>query len=1364
MNKNEINTTGDKLAEARKYWLDNLSGKWEELFLPRDFPAKKYEPAHYSLELGSRLTEKLNTAAKNDGLSLFVLLLTAFNILLHKFTGYGLGYGLNEQQDIAILAPTLARSRQHYNKWIILKNLLDAQMTFKELLMAAKETVVHGYRNQHYPLDKLLKDLQVKDPASLLNVVFIFADIHHAESLAEIPSGLGKDLIISFKTMPGSSPVLAGDICFNALAFRRETIAAVFSCYSLILEQVMDNPDLEITNLELITEEEKQRLLVDFNHTGYNYAADKTIHALFTGEAAPHPHDAAVMDLTGPGAPVCLSYSELDERSERIARLLKSKGMTPNSVVAIWGERSWELLVGILGVLKAGGGYLALDPRYPQERIKFMLADCSVRVLLTVKNHCQDIENNIQLIDLSNEQIYEEHIPFNDVLPGEPGKKTMNVGKGDLAYVIYTSGSTGTPKGVMVEHGNVVRLVKNPNFINLEHGERLLLTGSAAFDIITFEIWGALLNGLTLVLVDQDSVLNAEKLKTVIRENSISILHLVPQVLGQLTDQTGSSGGMLPGLKYLLVGGDVVNTGHINLIRKLHPDLTILHMYGPTETTTFATFYKIDRHFETAVPLGKPVSDTLVNIVGWGNRIQPIGAVGELIVGGPGVVRGYINNPELTAEKFNRSYGSYRTYIFYKTGDLARRLYDGNIEFLGRMDRQVKIRGIRVEPAEIEQRLMEHPQVKEAVVVAWDDGEKFLCAYYVSKPATGEYRSMAIPTAELKDWLKELPDYMIPAYFQLLNEFPLTVGGKIDRAKLPLPEKSSNNIFVPPRNKREEEIADIWAEILKIDKSKIGIDSNFFELGGHSLRATGLIVRMHKKFNIKIPIAEIFKVPTIRNFSEYMDNIQRDLSAKLEIAEEREYYPLSPAQRQMFIFLQVNPGSTVYNGLEVLTIEGMLEGELIEETFKKLIHRHDSLRISFELIGELNDTPVMKINPEVDFKVEWYNLDDANKATTIIGDFSRPFNFNRAPLMRVGLIRLSSNRHLMLVDIHHIISDGYSRDIFVREFKLLYKEEKNKNGTLTLPALAVQYKDYAVWQQRRQQSDLIKQQEGFWLKLFSGEIPVLKLPIDYPRPSVRNFEGRQLRFRLPGEQIPLLKALVKEQEVTMFNIMLTLLNVFLARLCGQEDIVIGFDTAGRSHVDLEPLIGMFVNSMAFRTSPQQDKRFKEFLQEVKKISLQAMENQDYQLDRLLDKISVKREPGRNPLFDVMFTYINLEMLEVEIPGLKITPYEFTDKRSHFDLILLIFEEKDDFLFIIEYSIALFKTGTIEKFADCFKHMTINVLQNPDQKLGEIQLITPEEERLLLKNLRNKRGMESIRIDEKFSSKPTGEPLDADLDF
>ncbi|MCU0287721.1 MAG: amino acid adenylation domain-containing protein, partial [Acidobacteria bacterium] len=1119
MNKNEIITTGDKLTEARKYWLDHLTGKWEELFIPRDFPpTREYKPEHYSVELESRLTEKLNTAAKSDGLSLFVLLLTAFNILLHKFTGYG----PNGRQDIAVLTPTLSRGRQHYNKWIILKNEPDARMTFKELLMAAKETVVNGYRNQHYPFDKLLKDLQVDDPSSLLNIVFVFTDIHPVEALSEIPTGLGKDLIIGFKSITGNSPVLTADVCFNALAFRKETIATLFSCYALILEQVMDNPNLEITNLELVTAEEKQQLMEVLNHTGYNYPAGKTIHELFAGEAAGHPHDPAVMDLTAPGTPVCLSYAELNERSEKIARLLKKKGIISNEIVAVWGERSWEFLVGILGILKAGGEYLALDPRYPRERIKFMLDDCSVHIMLTVKNHHHNIDN-IEVINLSNEAIYEENMPFNDVQPGE----TI-----DPAYVIYTSGSTGTPKGVMVEHENVVRLVKNPNFINLEQGERLLLTGSAAFDIITFEIWGTLLNGLTLVLVDQDNVLNAEKLKAVILENRISILHLVPQVLGQLIDQNGS---IFTGLKYLLVGGDVVNPGHLNTIRTLYPGLTVLHMYGPTETTTFATCYKIDRHFETAVPLGKPVNGTFVHIVGWGNKVQPVGAIGELIIGGPGVARGYINNPGLTNERFrplitlmpqmsqvknknsvlrtNFHHSSFSIHHskFYRTGDLARWLPAGPpaggapggvIQFLGRMDRQVKIRGIRIEPAEIERRLLQHPHIKEAVVTTLEDGEKYLCAYYVSKPPTRESSSMAIPTTELKDWLKELPDYMIPTYFQLLNEFPLTVGGKIDRTKLPLPEKSASNIFVPPRNKREEEIADIWAEILKIDKNKIGIDSNFFELGGHSLRATGLIVRMHKKFNIKIPIAEIFKVPTIRNFSEYMDNIQRDLSAKLEVAEEREYYPLSPAQRQMFIFLQVHPGSTVYNGLEVLNLEGTLDGYHIEEVFKKLIRRHDSLRISFRLIGEMNEIPVMKIYTEVDFKVEWYNLEDANKqeissqrepaAQAIIEGFSRPFDFSRAPLMRVGLIRLSSDHHLMLVDIHHIISDGYSRDIFVREFKLLYKEEKDKSGAL--PALAVQYKDYVTWQQRRQQSDVIKQQENFWLKIFSGEVPALKLP------------------------------------------------------------------------------------------------------------------------------------------------------------------------------------------------------------------------------------------------------------------------------
>ncbi|MDQ1352752.1 MAG: hypothetical protein QG657_3058, partial [Acidobacteriota bacterium] len=870
--------------------------------------------------------------------------------------------------------------------------------------------------------------------------------------------------------------------------------------------------------------------------------------------------------------------------------------------------------------------------------------------------------------------------------------------------------------------------------------DRFLQNLSYYFDWSVWEIFIGLTTGASLYMVPKELLLNPEESVAFMTRNDITVLHVTPtqyQYYLKAPEKPWT-------LNYLFIGAEKLTKELVEKsFESVDKDCRVFNMYGPTECTIISAVLEIERSdvdkFEnlSSVPIGRAVGNIDLLVLDRYLNLSPVNVWGELYIAGDCVARGYLNNPELTAEKFNRSYRSYKTNIFYKTGDLARRLVDGNVEFLGRLDQQVKIRGFRIELGEIESELLKFGLVKEAVVIdrQGESGEKYLCGYIVEKEK--------FDLSRLKEYLsKSLPDYMIPSYFMRIGAIPLNPNGKLDRKALPAIDVQiqTGRAFVAPANEIEERLAALWVEILDIEKDKLSMDENFFELGGHSLKATILSAKIHKTFDVKIPLVEIFRLPTIRESAQYIQEMRalaKDNYAAVAPVEKKEYYVLSSMQRRLYILQQMVPLSTVYNMPQVQLLSAVPDKEKLAETFKRLIRRHESLRTSFIAV---NEKPVQKIHDEVEFEIEYYDL-AANNAkgreegrgdatlslwsADIITNFVRPFDLSRVPLLRVGLVKTEEEKYLLMIDMHHIISDGVSQGVLLQEFLAIY-------DGVSLPSLLLHYKDFAEWQNNPAHQETLKRQERYWSDRLSGELPVLNLPYDYPRPEVQGFEGRQLDFFIGPGETSALKALAAREDATLYMVLLAAFYLLSARLSGQEDIIVGAPVAGRSHADIQQIIGMFVNTLALRNYPAAEKTIGSFLQEVKTNALGAFENQDYPFEDLVEKVTVVRDIGRNPVFDVVFVLQNLAEQGAGAESAAAAPsYRYEGKTAKFDMTLFAVETGENLTFLLEYCTRLFKEDTIGRFINYFKNIVVSIAANSHQRIADVEMLTEEEKLQLM---------------------------------
>jgi fengycin family lipopeptide synthetase D len=1307
--------------EASLYWENYLRGYVEQTSPPKNSSTikfEKYEQQRVNFRISKSTLKSVAKIAIKNNVTLNVFIQTLWGIILQKY---------NKTDDVVFGAVVSGRPHDIpgiesmlglFINTIPIRIKSDGNKSFTELLKEAQQSLIQGKRYSYYPLAEVQSKSNLKH--NLIDHIMVFEN-YPIEEEVELnnDSKLGfrvKDIEVFAQTnydfnilvIPGKEVDI--NFKYNALTYSRSIVENIKEHFKAALNDVIDNPNIRVKNIKIVTEEERKTILDDFNNTQADYPQDKTIHQLFEEQVEKTPdHICAVFEDRQ------LTFKELNEKSNQVARILRNKGVEPDSIVALMLENSLEMIIGVLGILKAGGAYLPINPEYPQERIRFSLQDSQVKILLTHSRITWRCDFGPEIIQLDNPENY----------VGEKyNLKTISRPR-NLAYIIYTSGTTGQPKGVQIENCNLVNYITwFSRKIGINLNDKTVLLSSYAFDLGYTGFFPALTSGCELHLVSKETYMDPEQLLDYLQSKRITFIKATPTLFNMIAHtpslekrKTGLS------LRFVVLGGEPIIPDDIEIFKRIYPQTRFINHYGPTETTVGCIAHEIGfdmfAHFEELPVIGSPIQNVRAYILDKDLEITPVGAAGEIYIGGAGLARGYLNQSELTMEKFITN-----PYItgerIYRTGDRGRWLPDGSIEFLGRIDHQVKIRGFRIELGEIENRLLRHSLINETVVLAKENsqGSKYLCAYIVAEEQ--------LATAGLREYLsKNLPDYMIPSSFIQLEKMPLTPNGKIDRKAFPEPDSTLKTgvEYVGPANKVEEKLILLWRDILGVEG--FGTKNNFFELGGHSLKAIILVSRIHKDFNVEFPLREIFKRPTIAEMAIYIKDAQESIYSSIQPVEENEYYPMSSAQKRLYILDQLEGAGTAYNMPTVMIIEGKLDRARFEESFKHLIQRHETLRTFFAII---DGQPVQKSRQEVDFNIT-YLESPAQNLTELVNEFIRPFDLKKGPLLRVCLVKIGEDRHMMMFDMHHIISDGTSKNLMVQEFSDLYEGKELKE-------LRLQYKDYSVWQKALNTREVIKKQEEYWREIFKGEIPVLNMPLDYPRPVNQSFEGDFIHFEAKRELTEKLNKIAQDTGVTLYMTLLAALNVLLSKYTGQEDIVIGSPIAGRPHADLQNIIGMFANILAMRNYPEGEKTFGEFLIEVRENTLGAYENQDYQFEELVEKLDIKRDMSRNALFDVIFVLQNTDTIEPEIAGLKFVPYESQQRIAKLDLSLNAVEIGEEIVFDLEYCTKLFKKETIERLKRHYLNILKQVTENPGVRLKDIDILTEEERNGILYHFNN----------------------------
>ncbi|HEX6716238.1 MAG TPA: amino acid adenylation domain-containing protein, partial [Pyrinomonadaceae bacterium] len=1018
-------------------------------------------------------------------------------------------------------------------------------------------------------------------------------------------------------------------IIFDAGRFEAAHIRQMLQHYEQVLTQMVDRPKATVGELELLSEAERQQLR-KWNETERAYGRERSIAAVFEEQVRERAKSIAV--VMGEQS---LTYQELNQCANQLGHYLQEQGVGPEVCVGLCVERSLEMVVGMLGILKAGGAYVPLDASYPTERLAYMMADAGVAVVLTQ-------ESLVDVLPMHWGQVVSLDGDWKEIAQRSDTDVVSSAAGDNLAYVMYTSGSTGEPKGVAVVQRAVVRLVKETDYAEFGPAETFVQMAPLTFDASTFEIWGSLLNGGRLVVLEPGAP-TLEELGAALRRHGVSTLWLTAGLFHLLVDERPEE---LRGLKQLLAGGDVLSPAHVRKVLQWLDGGCLINGYGPTENTTFSCCQRIQREAEVGVtvPIGLPIANTQAYVLNRQMQQVAVGVVGELYLGGDGLARGYQQRADLTAERFIPDpYSATDGARLYRTGDLVRYLEGGRLEFLGRVDHQVKVRGFRIEPGEIETVLNTHHSVRDAIVIArgGTSGDKRLVAYVVAEP------DLNLTVDELRAHVKEqLPDYMMPSIFVLLEHLPLNNNGKVDRAALPDPDAFKPELsdsFVAPRTDIEERLASIWSRVL--DFEPVGVNDNFFELGGHSLLATQVISRIRETFEIDLPLRALFDAPTITGLAERIEaalgDKQRTSAPKIIKVAHKNALPLSFAQQRLWFLNQLEPDNPFYNISTAISIEGDLDCAALQQALTEVVRRHDALRTTFVVDG-VKPRQIVSDVAHLGFAIE--DLRQAVKPEEEALEIARieaelPFDLKVGPLLRVRLLQLSATKYLALLTMHHIIGDGWSMSVLVREVARCY-EALVSGRPNSLKELPIQYPDFAVWQREHLQGEVLNAQLDYWKKQLADAPAVLELPTDRPRPLLQKYRGAREVFTLEPKVLEQLKTLSQQQGTTLFMTLLAIFNILLHRYTRQRDILVGSPIANRNHAEIEELIGFFVNTLVLRTRISPHDTFTELLKQVRETTLEAFEHQDVPFEKLVEELETERDLSRAPLFQVMFVLQN----------------------------------------------------------------------------------------------------------------------------
>ncbi|HEX6901809.1 MAG TPA: non-ribosomal peptide synthase/polyketide synthase, partial [Thermoanaerobaculia bacterium] len=1291
---------GEVLENQLAWWRDKLAGAPAVLDLPTDRPrpaVRSQRGAVIGAPVAAETAAGLRAASRRAGATTYMTLLAAFQTLLSRYSG---------GEDAPVGSPIAGRTRSElegligfFVNTLVLRVDLSGDPTFAELLERARETTLGAYAHQDLPFEKLVEELAPRRDLSyspLFQVMLTLQNAPHRPidlpglRLEPLAAEIGTAKFDLSLAMRESGEGLAAWLEYDLDLFDEATVRRLVSHFQTLLAGAAADPGLRLSELPLLDETERQQLLMDWNATTTAYPREATISELFRLQAERRP-EAPALDFGGE----VLTYGELAVRSRRLAGHLQTLGVRRGDRVGVSLDRSPGQVVCLLAVLEAGAAYVPLDPSYPADRLAFMVEDSGVSVVLTEES----------LASAGAEPV--------------PVRSSAD----DLAYVMYTSGSTGRPKGTAIPQRAIVRLVFETDYVSLDSSERIAHASNVSFDAATFEIWGALLHGGCVVGIERDVALSPARFAAEIAARGVTTLFLTTALFNQIV---GEAPEAFRSLRNLLFGGEACDPRLVRAALEHGAPQRLLHVYGPTESTTYATWHLVESVPDgtVTVPIGGPLANTTAYVVDVHLGLSPVGVPGELLLGGDGLAQGYWRRPDLTAEKlFPNSFGEAGSRL-YRTGDLVRRLPDGAIEFLGRIDQQVKVRGFRIEPGEIEAALVAHPGITAAVVKAWEPtpGDRRLAAWIVG---TAE-------TLELRSFLKErLPSYMVPSAFVSLPELPLTPNGKVDRRALPPPAvEAGARSGVEPSTPFEQLLAGIWSELLAV--GDVAVHDDFFDLGGHSLLATRLISRVREVFGAEVPLQALFENPTVaglaRRIEEALRQEQTAAAPPLRPRALDGALPLSFSQERLWFLDQLEPGSPVYNIPIALRLSGVLDVAAVAGSLSEVVRRHAGLRVRFTRI---EGKPAQIVEPAAGLPLPLADLGalptemrEAEARRLAAAEAARAFDLAQGPVVRATLLRLEAEEHALLLNMHHIVSDGWSMGVLVQEIATLYSA-LTAGRSLSLPDLPIQYPDYVLWQRETLQGERLESEIAYWRDRLAG-LPVLELLTDRPRPALQTFRGAYWMFSVPRDLTEALAALGRSEGATLFMSTFAVFSILLQRTAGQEDFGVGTPIAGRDRIELEGLIGFFVNTLVLRVHGSGDPDFREWLGRVRETALGAYAHQHLPFERVVEELQPQRDLSRPPLFQVMFSTQNAPTAAPEFPGLTLQSFPSGVATAKFDLAFSLTEAGDGLAGGVEFNTDLFDVSTVDHLARRFTMLLRGAVVDPGQRLSELPLLTPEE--------------------------------------
>jgi len=1333
-------------AEAGKeYWRKQDRSHLETLKLPyeRNEMTTAFVPRFVRTQI---VAEQLELITQQQKISVSAMLLTCWLTLLYRLTA--------QAHIFAAVAcdgrnyPGLETALGLFTRYLPLSVEVDASTTFAELLARVDEAANEAIEYQEY----FAENNFIATQKTIFPFSYEYEDRRQRLRFSDLTFDISEQQVCTerfqvrltcFRTAHG----IVAEFHYDPDLYSETDISRLAAEFQTLVSSACERPTAAISDLEILGPAEKEQLLVSWNDTTVSDPHNESVLTLFETHAVQTP-DAVAVVYRGQS----LSYAELNARANRVAHQLQWLGVSAEVPVGLCMERSLELVIGLLGILKAGGAYVPLDPTYPRERLRFMLEDTKAAVLLTKQYLVDQLPpHQAQCVCLDRQ--------WHGMMQASSQNPKRVIHGNNLAYIIYTSGSTGAPKGVCVSHRNLLQSTRARLIYYPAYSARFLLLSSFAFDSSIAGIFWTLCTGGTLVLPEEEIQNDAIALVHLIEKLRISHLLSLPSLYTLILEAAspGKSGepGDLDTLQTVIVAGEACAPATVQLHYTTLAKTTLYNEYGPTEATVWSSVYQCAVPEGNVVPIGRPIANARLYILDKRLQPVPIGVSGELYVAGEGVTRGYLNRSAVTAERFLPDpFSTEEGARLYRTGDLARYLANGNIQFLGRVDNQVKLRGYRIELGEIEAVLREHAAVRESVVIASDDqvGGKRLVGYLVldeqrgltarqllrykregllarlsSTSCKAAWSSPAVVIGEVRELLQQrLPEHMIPGALVLLEALPLMPNGKVDRQALPAPELEAESERSLPRTPVEEVLASIWSEVLGV--AELSVTANFFELGGHSLLATQVMSRIRKTFNIELPVRSLFSNPTVRALAAAIAAASGgpcEMEAMPITRASREGdLPLSYAQQRLWFGDQLMPHSALYNVAAAVRLKGSLDCSALRETLAEITRRHEVLRTTFPA---RHGQPLQLIAPPGERELvvtDLSDIEDEEKRESAARSLAQseatlPFDLAAGPLMRTSLLRLDNEDHMVLLTMHHIIADAWSMGLLLREVSALYPAY-NCGESSPLTELPIQYADYAVWQRDWLTGEVLEKQLGYWQKQLQGAPEVLYLPTDKVRPAAPSFRGEQHPFTLPAELIERLRQLSRGQSVTLFMTLLAAFQIQLHYCTQQDEILVGTNVANRNRADTEALIGFFVNTVALRGDLSGDPSFLELLKRVRDVCLMAYAHQDLPFEKLVAVLQPKRDRSRSPLFQVKIEFGNDLTKEFALPGVQASPIKIGGQVVRYDLHLFFTEHESAITGQMVYASDLFELKTIARMTRQLTTLLSEIVATPNARLSELE--------------------------------------------